>query len=299
MQTFPLFQFLRWLLVVVTGRGYDRSGWINTLHHKLAYRLHRKLSWFGISGIQRVPAPGMPGKYLYVPAEDGGVGHQLIMYREYEPFESSLVRKNIKPGMTVYNVGANIGYYSLLASECVGEHGSVLAFEPEPNNFELLKRNIRENRIVNVQLFPKAVGAEVGVAQLSISASNFGDHQLRHVAGRNSVEVSVTTLDELTHEHSEPDSIIMDVQGSELDVFRGAEKTLAMSRLKIIFMEFWPQGLNERKENGAKELLHLLESNGFSFSIIDETNRALRAISPKELLHSVAGPSEVNLFCTR
>src|SRR5437879_1405907 len=109
-----VFELLRRTLVMLTGRGYDRSPRLNTVHHKLSYRLHKLLPIFGISGIQKVPAPGMSRKFLYVHSGDGGVAHQLIMYRQYEPFESSLVRNYVKPEMTVYNIGANLGYYVLL-----------------------------------------------------------------------------------------------------------------------------------------------------------------------------------------
>ncbi len=149
----PIFGFLRTVLVLLTGRGYDRAPWMNDLHHKLSFRLHKLLPKFGITGIQRVPVPGMPGRFIYVRAEDGGVAHQLIMYREYEPFESSLIRTYLKPGMIVYNIGANLGYYTLVASECNGRNGKVYAFEPAPENFELLTRTISENKLTNVELF--------------------------------------------------------------------------------------------------------------------------------------------------
>src|SRR5437879_3557062 len=110
-----MFPVLRFLLVALTGRGYDRSPWLNNLHHKLAYRLHKLLPRFGITGLQRIPI--FSDRFMYVRAEDGGVAHQLIMYREYEPFESKLVREYLRPGMTVYNIGANLGYYALLASD--------------------------------------------------------------------------------------------------------------------------------------------------------------------------------------
>src|SRR5437763_12445868 len=131
---------------------------------------------FGITGLQRVPI--FSNRFMFVRAEDGGVAHQLIMYREYEPFESKLVREYLRPGMTVYNIGANLGYYALLASDCVGASGSIFAFEPAPENLELLRRTIAENGAANVEIVPMAVSSQVGAATLSLSATNSGDHQL-------------------------------------------------------------------------------------------------------------------------
>jgi FkbM family methyltransferase len=300
MVTFPLFQFLRWLLVLVTGRGHDRSGWMNDLHHKLSYRLHKLLPKFGITGIQRIDAPGMDGKFIYVRASDGGVAHQLIMYKEYEPYESSLVRKYIKPEMTIYNIGANLGYYTLLASECVGARGSVYAFEPAPENFTLLERNVSENKLTNVEIFPMAVGANPGSATLSLSSTNSGDHRLENISNRNHIVVSVSSIDSFIAEgHASPDAIIMDVQGAEFDVVKGASSVIGSNSPLVLFAEFWPRGLNERNPDGARKLLEAIERAGMSINIIDEKRHSLTPASTESLLKNVTGDAEVNLLCIR
>lgn len=286
--------------MIVTGRGYDRAGWMNNLHHKLSYRLHTWKPAFGLRGIRTVPAPGMPGKFLYVRAEDGGVAHQLIVYRQYEPFESSVVRTYLKPGMTVYNIGANIGYYVLLASESVGRRGTVYAFEPEPRNVELLKKNVAENNASNVKVCPSALGAERGTAMLSLSSTNSGDHRLTAIADREHVSVPVTTIDDLIEAgYPKPDVIIMDVQGSELDVVRGSIELLKSRSPLVIFTEFWPEGLNERHANGASELLEILGTSGFQFHRIDEKQKRISAVTAESLRSSVRGSTEVNLLVAR
>ncbi len=295
-----IFALLRNILVLFTGKGYDRSAWMNELHHKLSYRLHKMLPVLGITGIQQVPVPGMPGRFMYVRAEDGGVAHQLIMYREYEMYESQLVREYLKPGMTVYNIGANLGYYTLLASEYVGANGSVYAFEPAPENFELLTRTVSENKLTNVELLPSAVGAAKGNATLSLSRTNSGDHQLRDVASRNHIVVDVASIDVFISEgHAAPDAIIMDVQCSELDVLRGASRLLASDSPLLLFTEFWRKGLDERHPNGAKEMLDLLERTGFQMSIIDEKRRTVRKTSCHQLLQEFSCHAEANLMCVR
>jgi FkbM family methyltransferase len=300
MITFPLLQFLRWLLIVVTGRGHDRSGWMNNLHHKLSYRLHKLLPRFGITGIQKVPVPGMPGRFMYVHAEDGGVAHQLIIYREYEPYESSLVRKYLTPGMTVYNIGANLGYYTLLASECVGPSGKIFAFEPASENVELLRKTISDNSNFNVEICAMAVSEEAGAAMLSISETNSGDHRLTTMTGRENVNVEVTSVDIFIAEgHPPPEAIIMDVQGAELDVLRGAESLLRAKNPLLLFTEFWPGGLNDRHPNGAQEMLRILERAGFQLHQIDERKKQLMPVTQKALLEKVRGDMEVNLLCIR
>jgi FkbM family methyltransferase len=295
-----LFNILRGLLVAFTGRGYDRAPWMNDLHHKLSYRLHKLLPKFGITGIQKVPVPEMAGRFMYVRAEDGGVAHQLLMYHHYEPYESEIVSKHLKPGMTVYNIGANLGYYTLLASERVGPQGKVFAFEPAPENFALLQRTVSENGLSNVELFPIAVGAVKGSATLSLSTTNSGDHQLQTVASRDRIIVEVTSIGSFIAEgHAAPDAIIMDVQGAEFDVLRGATGLLASKQPLILFTEFWPQGLDERHPNGAKEMLETLTVTGFHITLIDERHHTLRQTTPEHLLQAFTGNTETNLLCIR
>lgn len=295
-----VFALLRFALVALTGRGYDRSAWVNTLHHKLSYRLHKLLPAFGIVGLQRVGVPGLSGRRIFVRAEDGGVAHQLIIYRQYEPYESSLIREALKPGMTVYDIGANLGYYVLLASECVGSSGRVFAFEPAPANLELLRRTVTENAASNVSINACAVSAMDGEATLALSATNSGDHQLRDVADRDRVTVPVRSLDSLMADGLPPaDVIIMDVQGSELDALRGLSGLLQSGLPQLIFTEFWPQGLNQRHPNGAREFIEILTSAGFQISIIDEKPKTLRTTTPSSLLAETIGNEECNLLCKR
>ncbi len=295
-----IFAVLRYALVALTGHGYDRSVRVNTLHHKLSYRLHKLLPKFGIVGLQRIDIPGLKGKHMYVRAEDGGVAHQLIMYCQYEPYESSLIREVLKPGMTVYDIGANLGYYVLLASECVGSTGKVFAFEPAPENLELLRRTVSENTTTNVTIHACAVGANDGEASLAISPTNSGDHQLREAADRAKVAVPVRSTDSLIAEGlPTADVVIMDVQGSELDAIRGMNSLLGTGSPKVIFTEFWQKGLNDRHPNGAREFLEVLTSVGFQLAIIDEKRKRVRPTTPDALLNETLGNEERNLLCTR
>jgi FkbM family methyltransferase len=301
-----LFEILRRLLVLTTGHGYDRSPRMNDLHHKLAYRLHKLLPLFGIRSVQRVQisAPGSAHttRHMYVRAEDGGVGHQWIMYKQYEPFETDIVKRMLRPGMTVYNIGANVGYYSLIASDVVGNSGQVVAFEPAVSNLELLNRTIEENHLKNVRVMPIAVGDKDGVATLAFSATNSGDHQVvsEGRGDRATTDVQLRSIDLLIVEgFPQPDAIIMDVQGSELDVLRGMNSVLQNSKLTAIFTEFWPGGLNARHPNGATEFIERLEQAGFAFEEIDEKNKRRRALSKNELLQQRPSHEELNLLCTR
>ena len=102
---------------------------------------------------------------------------ELSIFRSYEPFETSLLTAEVRPGMTIVDIGANIGYYTLLFSKLTGESGCVYAFEPEPKNFALLQQNLSRNNRTNVVAFNLAASDLTGESFLYLSSENHGDHQ--------------------------------------------------------------------------------------------------------------------------
>ena len=95
------------------------------------------------------------GQKLYLDKEDS----LLLSTRKdsYDKFEIECLKRIIKKGDIVVDLGANIGYYTLILAQLVGEFGHVYAFEPEPSNFELLSKNVKENNHNHVTLVQKAV----------------------------------------------------------------------------------------------------------------------------------------------
>ena len=102
----------------------------------------------------------------------------LSINKIYEPFETDFVQKEIKRGDVVLDIGANIGYYTLILAKCVGKEGKVFAFEPEPNNFSLLKKNIQINGYKNVVLVQKAVSNKNEKLMMYLNKDNIGCHTI-------------------------------------------------------------------------------------------------------------------------
>ena len=100
---------------------------------------------------------------------------ELPFTNSYEKEQTILFRKLVDEGMNVVDIGANIGYYTLLAAELVGEKGKVFAFEPEPSNYDLLLRNVEINGYKNVTVVRKAVSNETGESSLFLSQKGFGN----------------------------------------------------------------------------------------------------------------------------
>ncbi len=192
-----------------------------------------------------------PGGALYVHLLDLGVGRPLYTGLEYEPEETAFLQASLKPGMTMIDVGANVGYMALLAAKAVGPSGTVVAIEPDPGNGELLRANLERNGYRNVSIERCAVGSAAGTAQLYRSAWNMGNHRLNPGAGgqaiaHEAIAVPVRTVDDLVvaHHLSRVDVIKMDVEGYEPGVLGGMTATLARFK-PVILTEFWPYGMRD------------------------------------------------------
>jgi FkbM family methyltransferase len=140
----------------------------------------------------------------------------------------SFVQRMLRPGMTVLDLGAHHGLYSLLAAKCVGRGGKVLAFEPSPRERERLNRHLQMNGASNVEVQPCALGPDSGVAPLYLVADGQdGCNSLRPPAVReptSTIHVPVRRLDEelLRLGIARVDFIKLDVEGAELGVLQGA-----------------------------------------------------------------------------
>jgi FkbM family methyltransferase len=220
------------------------------------------------------------GRRLYVDAADTGFVPYLLEDGVYERFETSLFQGLIKPGTVVVDIGANVGYYTLLASDRVGADGRVYAFEPDPTNYALLVRNVRRNGCTNVVTVPRGVAAGRGVAELFLGSHNFGRHSFARAnvpdpGGR--VEIQTTGLDEFfvasgtSADQARIGVVKIDVEGAEGLVLQGARRTLAGDDVTVL-MEFWPYGLRNVGTD-PQALLDSLAASDFTIRVIDEVAR--------------------------
>ena len=165
-----------------------------------------------------------------------------------ETFESALIERTLRPGMTVVDVGANHGLFSLEAAHLVGPAGRVFAFEPTPATLELLRSNLRANGLERVATLAEAGGEAPGVARLRVHRERTGLNTLaagditwnrRVLVADAVVEVPITTID-LAAEAlglGRIDFLKVDVEGFELGVIRGAREMLEARRVDRILLE--------------------------------------------------------------
>ncbi len=287
-------------------RGRDRILAGFTWDHAAALIEQRSQS-LRLSPVRRVDTPPAAMVHghrmlLHKAAHDRFISAPLLAGAPYEPFETQLVRDQIRPGDIVLDLGAHVGYYTLLMARQVGPRGKVFAFEPDSANFELLRRNVEESGYGNVTLVRKAASDRNGMAQLYRSADNQGDHRLYPCAEqRPSVNVDTVRLDDFFADSSIRLCLIkMDIQGCEAMALDGMRQLLARSPEVKLFCEFWPFGLR-RAGSSAEAMLQLLVEQGFLLHEISATRRVVSRVLPAELMRCYPDAEEsfTNLFCAR
>jgi FkbM family methyltransferase len=191
---------------------------------------------------------------------------RMIYLGCYEPVNTVLFDRILKPGMTVVDVGANIGYFTFLAAKKVGSVGKVVSVEPHPSNFALLKDAIESNQILNVRALPIALGdrkdrIHIGMADQTVFPNRTASTLKASVTDP---EISVETLDDLAEKEGlrTIDLLKIDVDGYEWRILQGATNCLQEKRVKRIIIEFNSYWLKE-SGTSAEELRRLLEGHGF------------------------------------
>jgi FkbM family methyltransferase len=161
----------------------------------------------------------------------------------FEKSESEFLMRMLKPGMTVLDIGAHHGFYTLLASRSVGNSGHVFAFEPSPRERKKLKWHLRWNHCSNVEVFDVALGASAGEAELFLAAGReTGCNGLQPPAVRGTskkVNVTLDTVDNflIRRKIERVDFVKLDVEGAELSVLGGAGNLLSAQPRPIVLVE--------------------------------------------------------------
>ncbi len=189
----------------------------------------------------QVRAPDVPPFVLALETQaDRSIAPHLRANAVWEPAETALCQRLLRPGMHVVDAGAHAGYYSVMFSHLVGATGSVLAFEPEPANFRMLLANLLLNDCGNVQARPLALAEGRGAALLHLCDDNPGDHRLAPTPGRQRVAVETVDLDAAL-DGAPLDFIKLDTQGAEPRILAGMAATLSANRDRLgCLLEFAP-----------------------------------------------------------
>ncbi|HOI60829.1 Methyltransferase FkbM domain protein [anaerobic digester metagenome] len=148
----------------------------------------------------------------------------------YEQHIATVLQSRLRDGTTFFDIGANVGYYTLFASTLVGDSGRVISFEPEPENMRMLVVHTTINKCTNVTPVRKALSDMPGIVRFDGTA-----HTMCKFSDDGNIEVECTTLDAFIQDSGiSPDILKMDVEGAEVRALRGADACLSEIRPEII-----------------------------------------------------------------
>jgi FkbM family methyltransferase len=207
---------------------------------------------------RRLPPGTILSRKLFGYRFSGDVTHdnpQRLLYLLGESFisEAVLVRSLLRPGMRVIDVGANVGYYTLMIAQCIGPEGHIIAIEPSPENLPELELNIRSNQI-SATVLPYAVSSDncSGVGLRSGINSGITEDDADTIAYR----VEQVTLDTVVT--GPVDFVKLDIEGYEHRALLGAQKLLTLR--PTMFVEVHPIELR-RNGSSARAVVELLSKN--------------------------------------
>ena len=240
------------------------------------------------------------GRKMFTQNNDGLA---LSIFKIYEPNQTKIVKKYVHEGDVVIDVGAHVGYYTLLMAQLVGKNGKVYSFEPDPVNFELLKKSVEINGFENVVLIQKAVSDTTEKIKLFLGDNDSAINRIYDAKlgdAKKSIDVESVTIDEYFKENDKLFNFIkIDSEGSEAKIINGMEKFLTKNRKLIMMTEFFPF-LIKKSGDEPKQYLKSLENSGFELYNILDDNKETNKINSESFL-KIEPDSEycTNLLCKK
>lgn len=239
---------------------------------------------------------------------------QAYTCHDFERSMTRLFKKVVKPGDVVVDIGANIGYYTLLASRLVGKDGLVYSFEPEPRNYNYLLKSIELNKYNNVIAIQKAVTDISSKAKLYLCPYDASHHIINQYGGiktyrpnfahkKDFIEVEVVSLDNYFKDFKQQiDVVKIDVEGAEMLALLGMDRIIKESKNLKMFVEFFPLLLKEMGSSPEEFISKLLNDYKFSVFVIPDApiKKIIKINNSDELMDLCKGERDVvNLFITK
>lgn len=211
---------------------------------------------------------------IYVPTDDWAVGKTILEQKSYEPHVTSTIKTILSSGMVFVDIGANIGYFTLMAAAIVGTTGKVFSFEPNQHNCQCLYLSAKHNSFDNIDIYPFAVAEQ----KTSFVYDNLGtngvisefDDNLSTLESRTLVRSVV--LDEVLHNVERIDLIKIDIEGAEFRALEGANNIIQRHR-PIILSEFSPPALQNVSRVSGEKYLQKLTLERYYISVIEGSER--------------------------
>ena len=173
------------------------------------------------------------GYKLATMPNDKGISSELVMYGIHEPLTTAIISSEVKDGMTCLDIGSNIGYFAFLENKLAGKKGSVIAIEPSPLIFEILKNNVKLQINSNIEIFSFACGNENGEVNFCTSnSSNLSRIENLEISHNDKMinvsKIEMKTIDSFlkNKEFDRLDFVRFDTEGFEFKIYQGMRETV-------------------------------------------------------------------------
>jgi FkbM family methyltransferase len=235
------------------------------------------------------------GFKMFVDSRDVSIAPHLILEGVYEEHTDAVLRRIVKPGMHVVEIGANVGLFTLLMARRVGPRGSVYAFEADPTLACIASDNLEVNGLGHIgTIDTRAVSNADGMLAFRAALRHRGGgtlvHDLQQIpelteSERETIEVRAVTLDRFVADYGRKiDFLKIDAEGAEADIIHGGQNIFGDARYPTtVMMEFAPAFMHKAGTDPAIQLQELAGA-GFRFSRVDDRRRRLVPTNSAELL---------------
>lgn len=244
---------------IFLDKGLRKNRLINFIFMKLAFLMPKI---FNINGYKMI-------------LDLRDAGDMSIFKGQYEQFTTKIIENLLKSNDVVIDIGAFVGYFTLLMAKLV-KNGMVYSFEPTPETYKKLEKNIKINKFKNILLFNKAVFDKLGTATLNfMKDNNSGNTLFSSKESMSEIVVETFNLDSLNLENV--NFIKIDAEGAEFKILKGATRLIENSLNLKMIIEFFPLTLKRAGENPIN-LLNFIKEKGFIIKNINEETRELEDV---------------------
>jgi FkbM family methyltransferase len=241
-----------------------------------------KQMWGRVFDLSKKELVQLDGFAMFVMADDY-IGRSILKSKTYEPHVTMVVRRNLSEGGVFLDVGANIGYFTLLAASIVKQTGRVIAVEPNPQNLQLIYASMVEAHSSNIVVFPFAASDAQAILRFTTVGSNGGVVTEHSRDQRHFLLVPAVVLDHTLKDENRIDLIKIDIEAHEPIALRGLAATIERLRPRII-TEFHPWAMRLNHPEDPIEYLRQLEAMRYELCIIEPSGECKLMATPESIL---------------
>jgi len=237
------------------------------------------------------------GNFLYKNAYPLYKSMYSVFKNKQDASEIALLKKHIKPGQTILDVGANIGFYAKILSQLTGPNGKVHCFEPDATNFQHLK--VETAGLTNIVINNKAVGPKTEKIKIYTSKNLNVDHRTyKPEEYDREIEIDAISMEDYFDVNVKVDFIKIDIQGFEMEAMKGMHTLLKANHHIKMISEFWPYGLR-KAGSSVSDYYNFLKNMNFNIELLKEDKLEPLSLEKVQQLEPLGEEHYFNIFVYR